>query len=285
MRRVLAAFDLTPVSRRVAERARLIAEDHGAELVLVHVDEPLREAFIDRKVEQVVRSQRRRSAEDLAAWVRQRGTCEIELTVQSGSPASVLGRLSRDADLVVVGTSSVDAARVGPIAARMARTCRVPLLAVRRRPRTGYRRVVVAVDLSPHSARAVETVIEQAPDAEVTAVFALSYRFEWQFGEAGMFPEEVQQLRKQRRTRAEEKLDDFIAQWDGRVPAILEEGPTFRGVGGGRPPSVGRSGGSWPAGMGRSPGPVAGDRRRAGSQLGPVRRTHRTLTYDHPWGL
>jgi nucleotide-binding universal stress UspA family protein len=225
VRRVLAAFDLTPVSRRVAERARVIAEAQGAQLVLVHVDEPLREAFIERSVEQMVRSQRRRSAEDLAAWVRQRGAGDVELTVESGSPAAVLGRMSRGADLVVVGTSSVDAARIGPIAARMARTCRVPLLAVRRRPRTGYRRVVVAVDLSPHSARAVETVIEQAPDAEVTAVFALSYRFEWQFGEAGMFPEEVQQLRKQRRTRAEEKLDEFIAQWDGRVPAILEEGP------------------------------------------------------------
>ncbi len=129
VRRVLAAFDLTPVSRRVAERARLVAEKHGAELVLVHVDEPMREAFVDRTVEQVVRSQRRRSAEDLVRLgAPARRPAKLKLTVQSGSPAAVLGRLSRDADLVVVGTSSVDAARVGPIAARMARTCRVPIV-------------------------------------------------------------------------------------------------------------------------------------------------------------
>jgi hypothetical protein len=46
-KKVLAAVDLTPVGRRVADRARLVAEEHDSPLTLVHAFDPAEGVLLD----------------------------------------------------------------------------------------------------------------------------------------------------------------------------------------------------------------------------------------------
>ena len=225
MKRVLAAVDLGPLSRRVADRARILAEEHRAELRLVHVWEPpdiplsedlLAKAYLNHQSK----------AEDLLAWINSRARCPVELEVRSGNMAVDLTRMSHHADLVVTGTSSVDQTRIGPRTTRLARKAHSSVLSVRRRLCTPYRRAIAAVDLSDASASAVDLALTLTPDAEtVTAVASLPSHDEVTLSEAGVPPEQLDRVRRERLAMLEERLEKFVAGWGGLVTFRVLDGP------------------------------------------------------------
>ena len=230
MSRVVAAVDLSPMSRRVADRARVEAEQRGAALELVHVwekpDAPLPGEMIER-----LRLYQHSQAENLLAWINARASCPVELEVRAGNAAAELVRRSRQAELLVTGTSSVDNTRVGPLTARLARKAHCSVLSVRRRSRLPYRRVIVAVDLSEASACAVELALTLAAGADrITAVVSLSPRAEMLLSDAGVHPPQLDKLRRERLSALEEDLGEFTAGWGKRVSAKVLEGPPAESV-------------------------------------------------------
>lgn len=224
LRRVLAAVDLTPMGRRVAERARLLAEAHGASLMLVHVVE----AGSDQLMSPVERAELRLAAKDaavhLAEWIQSRTSIAVDLVTPRGNPVRQIARLAKDADVVVSGTSSIDAAHVGPVTRRLARMARVGVVAVRRQPRVPYRRILAAVDLSDSSRAAVELACRLAPDAEITATYAVPARFDPMLANAGMSPERIDELRTRRIAQAREAMKEFVKDWP-RVHPLVVSGP------------------------------------------------------------
>jgi len=223
VRRVLAAIDLTAQGRRVAERGRLVAETTGAELVLLHAIEPAPEALISEPVFHMMRSYQEKAAKETEAWCSKRTQQPVQLATPKGSPAWEIVRASKQADLTVVGSSSVDMGRTGPISRRVAEAGRGDVLVVRRQPRATYSRVIAAVDLSEHSRYAVDLAFKLAPEADVTLLFALPTRFDTVMAEAGMFPEEVDLNRKGRLQTARKALQDFGASYD--VSTTVADGP------------------------------------------------------------
>jgi nucleotide-binding universal stress UspA family protein len=221
---VLAAVDLTPLGRRVADRGRMIAEQLEIDLTLIHVIEPMSEAFIADEVADLLRRRRRQAAEEVAEWVRGRSSRPVSLVETKGAPVWEIGRASKSAELVVVGTSSVDHSRIGPVARRVAETAKGDVLVVRRQPRAAYTKVIVAVDLSEASARAVELASALAPGAKLVLVFALPTRFDAYMADAGMFPEEIESARRSRLVAAREALAGFADQWEG-VSHLVADGP------------------------------------------------------------
>ncbi len=153
MKQVLAAVDLSPMSRRVADRARILAEAHQAELKLVHVAEPPDVPLPDKMLERI-HLYRQSQAEDLLTWINARARCQADLVFRSGNMAIELAKLSRQAGVVITGTSSVDQTRIGPRTTRLARKLHASVLSVRRLLRSPYRRAIAAVDLSDASASA-----------------------------------------------------------------------------------------------------------------------------------
>lgn len=216
---------MTPMGRRVAERARLLAETGDAGIHLLHVLEPLGEAMIDPSIARMVRDHQRREAERLAEWVRERASVEVTLEVVKGSPSWELAARAKTAAVTVVGSSSVDAFSVGPVARRVALMSTSDTLVVRRQPRVPYRRIIAAVDFSEHSRKAVSRSAELFPEAEITVLYSLPSRFDPVLGEAGMFKEEVQAARIGRLRQAEERLEEFVQPWDGRVRSMVADGP------------------------------------------------------------
>ena len=225
MNRILAAVDLSPMSRRVADRARILAEGHRTKLRLVHVweqpDVPLPDDMLER-----LYLHRQSQAEDLLTWINARARCPVELDVRSGNVGMDLTRMSRRADLLVTGTSSVDQTRVGPLTTRLARKSHSSVLSVRRRLNSPYRRAIAAVDLSDSSARAVDLALELASESEaVTAVVSLPSQDEMILSEAGVVPEQLDLVRRKRISLLEERLEKFVAGWGGLVRTRVLDGP------------------------------------------------------------
>jgi len=231
MRRVMAAFDLTPVGRRVVERARLLAEQFNTHLGLLHVLEKRADPFLSDDEAKFLTDHRHTTAAALVDWVAGRTSVPIDFEVIRGAPSTQVARWAREADLLVAGTSSIDAALLGPVTRRLARKARSAVLAVRRQPRVPYRRVVAAVDMSEHSRKAVELASILAPEAELTVVYALSPRSDVLFGQSRLFEQDDAVRARHRLARAEAALEEFSAPWGDAVRNLIVEGPPSQAVG------------------------------------------------------
>lgn len=226
MRKVVAAIDLTPVGRRVADRARMIAEEQGATLTLVHVFDPAEGVLLAPAEMTLFKQTANEMAHDLADWVRGRTDVSVDLVIPSGNPTAHISRIARSADLIVAGTSSLDAGKVGPVTRRLARKARTGVLAVRRQPRRPYHRVLATVDLSDASRQALELAFELAPGAEVLAAYALVSRFDQMLIESGRSRGEVEKLHTNRMERATEALADFVSDYPGVTPIVVSGPPS-----------------------------------------------------------
>lgn len=225
MRPVVAGIDLTAMGRRVADRARIVAEQQGTNLRLLHVMEPVAEALIDPGLVSIMRSHQASAAESLAKWCQSRTDIDVDLEVVKGSPSWELVARAKSALVVVVGSSTADAFTAGPVTRRVARKAVGDILVVRRQPRVPYRRVVVAVDFSEPSRLAVERAMELFPDAELTAVFSLPSRFDPMLSVAGLFQEELEASRVNRIEAAKDRMAEFALPWDGQLRTMVVDGP------------------------------------------------------------
>ncbi len=222
---VLAAVDLSVIARRVADRARLIAESHGVGLRLLHVAEPTGDAFVSPEVARMLLEHRRHAVDSLLEWVRDRTDLDVDASVIKGSAVWEIVRADRQAAITLVGSSGIDQAAIGPVAQGVATFGRTDLLVVRRQPRSEYRRVVVAVDLSPASMNAVERAVELFPDADLSVVYSLPTRFDALMEAAGMFHEEVEGLRSSRLEQARSRLEQSPAAGEGRRVLVMDGSP------------------------------------------------------------
>ena len=225
MRSVVAGVDLSAMGRRVADRARIVAEEAGTDLQLVHVLEPLKEAMIDPGLASLMRDHQRAEAEKLAEWCRGRTDIDVDLDIVKGSPSWELASRAKRAALVVVGSSSIDAFTAGPITRRLARKATSDILTVRRQPRVPYRRILAAVDFSEASRIAVERALALFPDADITVLYSLPSRFDPLLSEAGLFPEEVDASRGARLEAANDRMAEFAQAWSGDLRTLVADGP------------------------------------------------------------
>lgn len=213
------------MGRRVADRARLMAEGSGDKLQIVHVLEPVAEAMIEPALARLMRDHQRIEARKLVEWIESRSSVPVELEVVTGSPSWAIAQRAKASSLVVLGSSSIDSFSVGPVALRVARMSRVDTLIVRRQPRVPYRRIIAAVDFSEQSRVAVERSLASFPEAEVTVLYSLPARFDPLLADAGLFTEEVTASRSHRLGRAEDRMEEFAAKWAGSVRTEVVDGP------------------------------------------------------------
>ena len=230
MRTVVAGVDLTVLGRRVADRARIVAETTGSTLKLLHILEPVSEALIEPSHARLMHGYQKGLAEDLAAWCEERSSAQVELEVVKGSPSWELVSRSKGAQLTVVGSSTIEAFALGPTARRVARMASNHILVVRRQPRVPYRRILVAVDFSDASRVAVDTAMSMFPEAELTVVYSLPSRFDPILAEAGLFIEELDADRDRRLELAGDRMAEFVHGFDTDLRSVVLDGPTLETI-------------------------------------------------------
>lgn len=227
---VVAGIDLTTMGRRVADRARLVAEGIGADVQLVHVLEPVGEAMIEPGLARLMREHQKREARRIADWVAERTSVDVTLDVVKGSPAWELASRGKKVELVALGSSTVDAFSGGPVTLRVARMALSDVLIVRRQPRVPYRKILAAVDFSESSRLAVTRALEMFPGADVTVMFSLPARFDPILSDAGLFNEEMEASRSSRIEAAKDRMLEFTQSWNGVVRTMVTDGPPAENI-------------------------------------------------------
>ena len=195
MRTVLAAVDFSEDSRRAAWRAALMAAEQRWKLELLHVQDAagmtsLRDLLrLHPKGAAGASGEARLELETLAGEIRARSGVAVHARVVRGEvQPSVLAASSR-AQLLVLGARGLNPLRdmiLGTTSERLLGRCRGPVLVTRRPARGAYRRAMVAVDFSAHSAAALEAALRLAPEAHVTLVHAYGVPFEGKLRYAGV---------------------------------------------------------------------------------------------------
>ena len=153
----LAATDFSTRSQRAVRRAGLLAQEHGAELALVHVvddDQPQDLVALETREAERILNEQIRAVPEL-----QQVACRP--LVVSGDPFDGILRTARSAqpDLIVMGAHRKQLLLdifVGTTIERVIRTGPYPVLMVNNEAEAPYRTALAAIDVSEPSANAIK---------------------------------------------------------------------------------------------------------------------------------
>lgn len=227
---LLAATDFSAPARHALERAALLAQTHAdARLTLAHVvsasalDTLRRMLPGDASVlERQLLARAEKDLAQLAANLAARHTCSIDTVLTQGSALTALVELveTHQVDLLVMGVRGAHFVRellLGSTTERVLRKSRRPLLAVKQRPQSPYRRILAPVDFSAHAAAAINAAHVWLPDADIVLLHAFEVELESTFRLAGMDDDKIHEYRIQARGAAQEAMEAFIGTL--QVPA------------------------------------------------------------------
>lgn len=242
LNRILAATDLSAPARHAVERAALVSKETMAALDLLHVAnltplERLRQLMgaTPADMEQRVLDAARQRLNDLAVAIRQRFGVAAGTHVVAGALLAELTSKTDGlaADLLVCGAkgeSVIHHFLLGTTALRVLSTTTCPVLVVKQLPHEPYRRLLVPVDFSPSSLRAIRHAQRLAPGADIVLLHVFDVPFEGYLRYASVDQGTIDHYRIVARREASEKLDTLCNE-AGLTPqqttrVVLQGDPT-----------------------------------------------------------
>lgn len=224
---IVVATDFSEFSERAVQRAARIAQQHHAELHLLHVVRPLDlypsltltpDEFGHSDLELQQAEQTR--VETMAA------TLSTQFGI-SARPVTRLGRAHTEiaayaqevaADLVVAGSrgeSTLMDLFLGSTASRLLRVATCPVLIVKKPADEPYRKVLAAVDFSPMSAAVLSLAFSLADGARVETLHVLGSEVEQRLRKAKFVRIDIGDWLARQRAEAEKQLDALLAPVEG----------------------------------------------------------------------
>ena len=228
MKKFLMATDLSARSDRAVERAMMLAQEHDAYLTIMHViDDELPSELADAQ-EDAAKQAIDEHVDKLAAGNRDRISIEV---VSGRAHADILEMSEKiEADMIILGMHREDAFKDrfrGTTAERIIRAGGVPVLLAKDRVIHPYRKVIVGVDFSIHSRRAVEFAVRFVPSGEFHLVHAYGVPFEG-FLYGHDTKRQVAQLHEvEFEKMIDEEMTTFLASLDDKgvgVERIMKQG-------------------------------------------------------------
>jgi nucleotide-binding universal stress UspA family protein len=179
MKTILAASDLSENSAIALRRAAHLAREHGARLELLHVVEALPQEEVPASLRVLLAAS---PLLQLTEEAQKRLQSQAERTVDGGIPYHcriepgkafvTIIRAARQmpADLIVIaahGSHSLRDLFLGTTAEKIVRKGEIPVLVVKNRSGTPYRRLLVPTDYSDAARQALITALALAPEAHL----------------------------------------------------------------------------------------------------------------------
>lgn len=235
---IVAATDFSAFSELAVQRAALIAQQHGAELHLLHVVRPLDlypsltlapEEFSQHDQDLQQAEQDRLDALT-AALISQFGIRVIAATRLGRAHTEIAAYAQAvSADLMVAGVRGENTLMdllLGSTALRLLRVAPCPVLIVRNPAQEPYRRVLAVVDFSPVSEAVVAHALSLADGAKVETLHVLGSEVEQRLRKAKLAQVDVTDWLARLRTEAEKKLEALLATVEGgaEVGRLVEPG-------------------------------------------------------------
>ncbi|MEL6964517.1 MAG: universal stress protein [Pseudomonadota bacterium] len=228
MKKLLMATDLSARSDRALERAVRLAIDHNGHLTVVHVvDEDLPAPLADAQksaAEQAIHEH----LDDLTS----NNGMTISIEVPFGRAyVDILEMAEKtDADMIVLGVHRNDSFKDmfrGTTAERVIRAGNAPVLLVKDRVRTSYQQIMVGIDFSVYSRRAVEFAIRFVPAGH----FHLVHAYDMPFSSLLPGREKRHEISKQHELQFQEMVAEemaaFLSTVDAtgpRLETVMEQG-------------------------------------------------------------
>ncbi len=241
---ILAATDLSASARHAVERAAIVSKDTAAKLDLLHVANlaPLERLRLfmgasPAELERRVLDPALQKLQELSASLKQRFDVTAEARVTTGSLLAELAKRSQDLsiDLLVCGSKGESVIRhlaLGTTAMRMLSTTTGPVLVVKQPPHEHYRRLLVSVDFSASSLRAIQRACAIAPSAELVLLHAFEVPFEGHLRYASVEENTINSYRIVAKLEATQRLhqirDDAGLDADRVSLRVLHGNPALR---------------------------------------------------------
>lgn len=221
---ILAATDLSAAARLACERAVRLASACDARLELQHVVntgalDSLRLLFASQPddLQQRLLDEAREELCNLLAELHDGLGGSANLHLGIGNVVNEITRQANalDADLLVLGAHGSSLVRdliVGSTTERVLRRTGRPLLVVRRPAPRGYRQVLIPVDFSARSLKAIEVARRLAPKAALVLLHTFEVPFEGRLRHAGVSEQELAALRASAQREGETRMAELIAR-------------------------------------------------------------------------
>ena len=223
LQRIIAATDFSAGAGTAADRAAWLARQHQAPLSLMHVmsngwvDEI--RAWLDNGAEWQARLGRQAlvNLQAEAERLSRIAGAQVAPVVLQGHPVNTLCDQADalGASLMVAGARGSNPLHhllIGTTAERLLRKIAVPLLLVRHPPRQNYQRVLLPLDFSPWSARAIELAHRLAPSARLVLLHSYAIPHEEKLRFAGVDDDTLDHYRQHARQDGREHLEALMAQ-------------------------------------------------------------------------
>lgn len=220
---ILVATDLSAPARHAVDRALRTATATGARCSVLHALEldtldAMRE-WLGENLESVKRKLEDEARETLARQLHAAARdVAPEVTIVSGAPLAtiVAHAAARDTDLLVLGAHGGGFLRhlaLGSMASRLLRkTTRHPVLVVKQVPHEDYRRLLIPIDFSPLSVRAIHFARQLAPAADIVLLHSFEAPFEGKLTYAGVEEGVIQHYRDAERAQALRRMHQLAEQ-------------------------------------------------------------------------
>lgn len=224
MKSLLMATDLSARSDRALDRALLIAADRGADLTIAHVvDEDVPAPIADAQTKGA-----KQAIRDHIETLGDAKGVNISIAVVTGRPyATILDTSEQtNAEIIVLGMHRADAFKDmfrGTTAERVIRASNLPVLLVKERAKTAYRRILVAIDFSVCSRHAVEFAVGFIPTGQFHLVHAYDVPFK-----GFLYGQNTRgEVRQQQQQRFQKMIDEEMAAFLGHLETPA---PTFERI-------------------------------------------------------
>lgn len=238
--KLLVATDFSDDARQAALRAADLAAQLGAQLELLHVVSgsslsSLRELFnLGSEAGTRLTDDARRMLGELAEEIAEKTGFAAMPRVQTGHVVNEIISAADQADMLVLGARGMSPLRdvfLGTTAEKLLHKCKRPVLVSKRPPHGPYRRVIVPVDLSTHSAAALRMAAWVAPQSYITIIHAFDVPFEGKLWLAGVVDAEIQRYRTLAREQAQDRIEALMRGLGDpslRVHQMVEHGDPAR---------------------------------------------------------
>lgn len=213
---VVAGIDLSAVSSTVINHAAGIASHLGVPCVLVHV---MPDDFLNRyrnQADALYETVRQQAQEKIQAMLPPTESCPtIDVQVRKGKPVAELGCAlkEQEASLLVIAANDLTKKHLGTVASRCVRTAPSDVLVLRDWQGGKFQRILVCVDYSPMSAKALERAASLAHSygahLEVIHVMFPPTEDYWGQVQTGQDANNDQYI-AQVRSRAAEQMEAFL---------------------------------------------------------------------------
>lgn len=212
MKRLLMATDLSPRSDRALNRALALSDELKAQLVVLHVvDEELPSSVADRLKE----SAESAIDDQLDSFPTLKRENIIRKVVFGTGFRDILKEADEsETELIIMGThrdESLGDLFLGTTVERVIRRGNDPVLVVKNRVKGPYRRVLVGVDFSVYSRRAVEFALKFVPQGEIYLVHAFDVPFKGFISGRSALDEVTKKHQEQMDAMLEEEMQGFLA--------------------------------------------------------------------------